>query len=164
MQTSWGLKIMRRPKIPPMLMVGQMSTSRGTWRRACRCPRSKDPKGVALFGRVVGAPSDRNLIDFYADGGITFSGMIPRRPDDSLAIGVAYTGISDQSAPSTSTPPFLWRAITRRCLRSATPHSLPLAGRCSQISSTSGSPAAICRMTRATGPFQMRLCLGHVRL
>jgi porin len=75
---------------------GQMSTSRGTWRRACRCPRSKDPKGVALFGRVVGAPSDRNLIDFYADGGITFSGMIPRRPDDSLAIGVAYTGISDR--------------------------------------------------------------------
>ena len=73
-----------------------MSTSRGTWRRACRCPRSKDPKGVALFGRVVGAPSDRNLIDFYADGGITFSGMIPRRPDDSLAIGVAYTGISDR--------------------------------------------------------------------
>ncbi|MGB0055534.1 MAG: carbohydrate porin [Methyloceanibacter sp.] len=102
-----------------------MSTSRGTWRRACRCPRSKDPKGVALFGRVVGAPSDRNLIDFYADGGITFSGMIPRRPDDSLAIGVAYTGISDRSAPSTSTPPFLWRAITRRCVRSATPHSLP---------------------------------------
>jgi len=61
-----------------------------------RVPGSKDPKGVALFGRVVGAPSDRNLIDFYADGGITFSGMIPRRPGDSLAIGVAYTGISDR--------------------------------------------------------------------
>jgi porin len=61
-----------------------------------RVPGSEDPKGVALFGRVIGAPSDQNLIDFYADGGVTFSGVIPRRPDDSFAVGVAYTGISDR--------------------------------------------------------------------
>jgi porin len=61
-----------------------------------RVPGSEDPKGVALFGRVVGAPSDQNLIDFYADGGITFFGMIPHRPDDTLGIGVAYTGISNR--------------------------------------------------------------------
>jgi porin len=62
-----------------------------------RMPGSGDAKGVALFGRVVGAPSDRNVVDFYADGGITFTGMIPRRPDDSLAIGFAYTGISSDA-------------------------------------------------------------------
>ena len=62
-----------------------------------RLPGSEDAKGVALFGRVVGAPSDRNVVDFYADGGITFTGMIPRRPDDSLAIGFAYTGISSDA-------------------------------------------------------------------
>ena len=61
-----------------------------------RLPGSEEAKGVALFGRVIGAPSDRNLIDFYADGGVTFSGMIRSRPDDSFAIGFAYTGISDQ--------------------------------------------------------------------
>jgi porin len=44
----------------------------------------------------MGAPSDQNLIDFYTDGGITFTGMIPRRPDDALAIGFAYTGVSHQ--------------------------------------------------------------------
>jgi porin len=60
-----------------------------------RVPGSADANGVALFGRVVGAPSAQNLIDFYADGGITFSGMIPRRPNDVFAIGVAYTRISD---------------------------------------------------------------------
>ena len=65
-----------------------------------RVPGSKEPNGVALFGRVVGMPSDRNLVDFYADGGIAFLGMIPNRPDDTLAIGVAYTGISNAvSAP-----------------------------------------------------------------
>jgi porin len=60
-----------------------------------RLPGSEDPKGIALFGRIIGAPEDRNLIDFYAEGGITFSGMIPHRPDDSLGVGLAYTGISD---------------------------------------------------------------------
>jgi porin len=60
-----------------------------------RVPGSEDPKGVGIFARVIGAPEDRNLINFYFDGGVTFSGMIPGRPDDGLAIGFAYTGISD---------------------------------------------------------------------
>ncbi|MFA9476489.1 MAG: carbohydrate porin [Filomicrobium sp.] len=65
-----------------------------------RVPGSKEPNGMGLFGRVVGMPSDRNLIDFYADGGIAFLGMVPNRPDDSLAIGVAYTGISNKAHAS----------------------------------------------------------------
>ena len=62
-----------------------------------RVPDSKEPKGIGLFGRVIGAPTDQNLADFYADGGITFSGMIPHRPDDTLGIGLAYTGISSEA-------------------------------------------------------------------
>ncbi len=62
-----------------------------------RVPGSKDPVGVGIFGRVIGAPSDRNVVDFYADGGVTFTGMIPGRPADALAIGFAYTGISDEA-------------------------------------------------------------------
>ena len=58
---------------------------------------SKDPKGIGVFGRVIGAPTDQNLVDFYADGGLTFSGMIPRRPNDTLGIGSAYTGISSEA-------------------------------------------------------------------
>jgi porin len=60
-----------------------------------RVPGSEDPQGVGLFARFIGAPEDRNLIDFYFDGGITFSGMIPGRPADAFAIGFAYTNISD---------------------------------------------------------------------
>ena len=62
-----------------------------------RVPGSRDPKGVGLFGRVIGAPAQQTLIDFYADGGVTFSGMIPHRAEDTLAIGFAYTGISSQA-------------------------------------------------------------------
>jgi len=61
-----------------------------------RVPHSEDVKGVGLFARVIGAPSDRNLVDFYAEGGVTFTGMMAHRSDDSLAVGFAYAGISDQ--------------------------------------------------------------------
>ncbi|HKQ54859.1 MAG TPA: carbohydrate porin [Methyloceanibacter sp.] len=61
-----------------------------------RVPGSQDAQGVGIFARFIGAPEDRNLIDFYFDGGVTFSGMFRARPDDSLAIGFAYTNISDR--------------------------------------------------------------------
>ena len=63
-----------------------------------RLPGDGDAKGVSVFARVVGSPSDRNQIDVYADGGIVFTGMIPRRPNDVFGIGVAYTGISDDAS------------------------------------------------------------------
>lgn len=59
-------------------------------------PGSEEGQGIGFFTRFAGAPDDRNLVDFYFDVGVTFTGMIPGRPDDALAIGYAYTGISDQ--------------------------------------------------------------------
>jgi porin len=60
-----------------------------------RVPGSEEPQGVGIFARVIGAPADRNLIEWYFAGGITFTGMFRNRPGDALAIGFAYTGISD---------------------------------------------------------------------
>jgi porin len=60
-----------------------------------RVAGSKDAKGIGIFGRVIGGPTEQKLVDFYVDGGITFSGMFPHRPDDILAAGFAYTGISN---------------------------------------------------------------------
>jgi porin len=61
-----------------------------------RVPNSNEVIGIGVFTRIIGAPSDRNLVDFYAEGGITFTGMIPHRASDSLAMGFAYAGISNQ--------------------------------------------------------------------
>jgi porin len=61
-----------------------------------RVPGSEEAKGVGVFARVIGAPEDRNLVDFYFDGGVTFTGMFRNRPNDALAVGFAHTGISDQ--------------------------------------------------------------------
>jgi porin len=68
-----------------------------------RLPGSEDAKGVALFGRVIGAPSDRNLIDFYADGGVTFSGMIRSRPDDASPLASPIPAFPIRSTAMTST-------------------------------------------------------------
>lgn len=58
-------------------------------------PASGEPdKGVGVFARIAGSPSDRNDVDFYVDGGIVFSGVVPGRPDDSFGAGIAYARIS----------------------------------------------------------------------
>ena len=51
-----------------------------------------------LFARASLAPSDRNLISYYVDGGFGFKGLIPGRSDDTLTFGVAYAKISSGAA------------------------------------------------------------------
>lgn len=63
-----------------------------------RLPGYEDAKGVSFFTRVAASPSDRNQIDFYIDGGFNFTGFIPSRPNDVLAVGLAYSGISGDAA------------------------------------------------------------------
>ncbi len=63
-----------------------------------RIPGSEEAKGISIFTRIAGSPSDRNQIDFYIDGGFNFTGFVPSRPNDVLAIGVAYSGISDDAS------------------------------------------------------------------
>jgi porin len=58
----------------------------------------EDGKGVSVFARVIGSPSDRNQIDAYFDTGVVFTGMIRRRPNDVFGVGLAYTGISDDAS------------------------------------------------------------------
>lgn len=63
------------------------------WRRT-----PGEEQGVNAFMRVGGAPSDRNLITWYADGGLGFKGPVVERPDDVLTIGLAYGRVSNQAA------------------------------------------------------------------
>lgn len=56
-------------------------------------PDAAADKGINVFLRLTGAPSDRSTIDRYVDGGIKFSGFVPGRPDDSFGAGFAYARI-----------------------------------------------------------------------
>jgi porin len=58
-------------------------------------PASGEPdRGVGVFARIAGSPGDRNPVDFYLDGGIVFSGLVPGRPEDSFGAALAYARIS----------------------------------------------------------------------
>ncbi|MGY3450475.1 carbohydrate porin [Bradyrhizobium sp. USDA 4353] len=54
-----------------------------------------DPaKGAGLFVRTSVSPADRNLISFYLDGGVQFTGFSAARPDDKFGIAATYARIS----------------------------------------------------------------------
>lgn len=61
-----------------------------------REPGSTD-QGIGAFARISAAPSDRNTISFYADGGLTWKGMIPGRGDDTFGVSFAYSRISSRA-------------------------------------------------------------------
>jgi porin len=54
----------------------------------------KDSTGWNVFGRVTGAPGDRNLVDFYADGGVEYKGPFGR-PNDTVGIAYGFARISN---------------------------------------------------------------------
>jgi porin len=56
-----------------------------------------DDQGLSGFLRAGGAPNDRNLINFYADGGLLYKGLVPGRPDDKVGIAFAYARIGDNA-------------------------------------------------------------------
>src|SRR5438270_11984099 len=80
----------------PLLLSGDV----GAWgvfeQQIYRLPHS-DERGIGIFTRVAGAPADRNLIDFYADGGIEFIGLYNSRPDDKFGIAGGYAHVSKRA-------------------------------------------------------------------
>ncbi len=52
-------------------------------------------KGVGFFVRTSVSPSDRNLISFYIDGGLQFTGFSESRPNDKFGMAVTYARISN---------------------------------------------------------------------
>lgn len=49
--------------------------------------------GVSVYARLSGSPSDRNLIDLWADGGVVVAGLVPGRPDDLFGASFIYARI-----------------------------------------------------------------------
>jgi porin len=56
-----------------------------------------DDRGIGIFARVSSSPSDRNLIDRYADGGIEFIGLSDQRPKDKFGIAAGYAHVSSRA-------------------------------------------------------------------
>ncbi len=59
-------------------------------------PAGAKEGGAGLFLRAAGAPGDRNQVNVFADGGVTYKGAFGRA-DDTMGIGVLWTRISDNA-------------------------------------------------------------------
>jgi porin len=57
-----------------------------------------DPRSVSVFARLMGAPGDRNLINFSVNAGITMKAPLPGRDDDSVGIGFGIAKFSPTAA------------------------------------------------------------------
>jgi porin len=56
---------------------------------------AKDGGGsLAVFARAMGAPGDRNLVNFYCNAGLAYSGPFGR-PSDTVGIGYGYVQIGN---------------------------------------------------------------------
>ncbi|RAU20355.1 carbohydrate porin [Paramagnetospirillum kuznetsovii] len=55
-------------------------------------------EGIGVFLRGGAAPSDRNQVPYYVDGGISYTGLFEGREEDTLALGVGYARLSESLA------------------------------------------------------------------
>jgi porin len=57
-------------------------------------PSDDSPRSVGVFARLMGAPGDRNLINFSVNAGVVLKAPLPDRDDDSLGIGFGVAKVS----------------------------------------------------------------------
>lgn len=58
-------------------------------------PDPDEPRSIGVFARVMGAPGDRNLVDFSANAGIVMKAPFAGRDNDSVGLGVTYIKIGN---------------------------------------------------------------------
>jgi porin len=51
-------------------------------------------QGAGVFTRLGWAPPDQNILQFYAECGVTYTGLLPGRDSDNCGLGVAYGQVS----------------------------------------------------------------------
>jgi porin len=56
-----------------------------------------DPRSISVFARPMGAPGNRNLIDFSVNAGVTFKAPIPGRDDDTFGLGFGVANVSKRA-------------------------------------------------------------------
>ncbi len=60
--------------------------------------RGAKDQGLGGFLRLMGAPGDRNLVNFYVDAGLTYKGLLPGRDSDTAGLAVGVARISDTAS------------------------------------------------------------------
>jgi porin len=59
---------------------------------------SDGSRNLNVFGRIMGAPDDQNLIDFSLNGGFTLAAPLPGRDNDQAGIDLGIGRVSSRAA------------------------------------------------------------------
>ena len=54
--------------------------------------------GVAVFARAMGAPPDRNVVDVFVQGGVTYKAPFAGRDNDTVGVAVSWGHVSQRAA------------------------------------------------------------------
>ena len=60
-------------------------------------PSADSPRSLGVFARVMGAPGDRNLVDFGLNAGLTLKAPFEGRDNDVAGLAVGYAHISSRA-------------------------------------------------------------------
>jgi porin len=80
---SNGIALMHRNNFSIYAVADQM-----VWR-----PSPDSPRSIGVFARVMGAPGDRNLVNFSANGGVSLKAPFAGRDSDTFGIGFGVAKI-----------------------------------------------------------------------
>ena len=61
-------------------------------------PNPQEARAVSVFARLMGAPGDRNLVNFSVNAGVNLKAPLPGRDDDTFGVGVGFTTVSPSVA------------------------------------------------------------------
>jgi porin len=67
-------------------------------------PAGSKDGGAGVFVRAMSAPSDRNEVDLFVEGGITYKGAFGR-DNDTMGLGVGWTRFSNVTSTDSLSPP-----------------------------------------------------------
>jgi porin len=57
-------------------------------------PDPTSPRAIGVFARLMGAPGDRNLVNFSVNAGVTLKAPLPNRDDDTFGVGFGFAKVS----------------------------------------------------------------------
>ncbi|MCC6234990.1 MAG: carbohydrate porin [Verrucomicrobiales bacterium] len=78
---STGIPIVHRGNSGGYLALDQQLTREST---------DSPEEGLGVFSRLGGAPGDRSLLEWYAEAGLTYTGLFRGRAEDVLGVGWAF--------------------------------------------------------------------------
>jgi porin len=85
---STGIARMRRGNFSLYGVMDQM-----VWQ-----PDPKSARAVSVFARFMGAPEDRNLVNFALNAGVTLKAPFPGRDSDTVGLGYGFGQISGSAS------------------------------------------------------------------